>query len=72
MKRGGDWIYWKSLKGALRRRIAERGCRVDVSDRELPTQLRSFPHDLIALVEPGEDIDPYIHTHDQVQPETDL
>ena len=26
-----------------------------------------FPHDLIALVEPGEDIGPYIAQHDELQ-----
>ena len=31
-----------------------------------------FPHDLIALVEPGEDIGPFIERHDEPQPTIEL
>jgi plasmid stability protein len=33
---------------------------------------KAFPHDLIALVEPGEDIEPLIEEQDQEQPVIEL
>lgn len=35
-------------------------------------EAKPFPHDLIALVEPGEDIEPHIEAQDQTQPSIEL
>lgn len=61
-------------KARLRRRAEQRGCSLealvrsilDQAAEENPTATR-FPHDLIALVEPGEDIEPFIDGHRQPQ-----
>ena len=37
---------------------------LDQAAEEIP-QTTGFPHDLIALVEPGEDIEPFIREHRQ-------
>ena len=66
-------------KERLRRHAEQRGCSLEalvrsILDRaaeEPPTTTR-FPHDLIALVEPGEDIEPFIDGHRQPQKPVDL
>jgi plasmid stability protein len=37
-----------------------------------PVRTTAFPHDLMALVEPGADIEPLIAEHDDVQAPADL
>ena len=66
-------------KARLQRRAEQRGCSLealvrsilDQAAEEKPTATR-FPHDLIALVEPGEDIEPFIDGHRQPQEPVDL
>ena len=66
-------------KARLRRRAEERGCSLealaqsilDQAAEEAPPATR-FPHDLIALVEPGEDIEPFIREHRQPRVPVDL
>ena len=81
-----DWTYWKSFKGALRGRIAfglpdERKARSDITEQgfhiyypngPVHAQTSRFPHDLIALVQPGPDIGPLIDEHDQLQRDIEL
>ncbi len=66
-------------KVRLRRRAEQRGCRLEALVRSIldaaaaeaaPTG--SFPHNLIALVEPGEDIEPFISKHRQPQEPAEL
>ena len=66
-------------KARLRRRAEERGCSLEALARsildqaaeEIPASTR-FPHNLIALVEPGRDIEPFIREHRQPQDPVDL
>ncbi len=66
-------------KARLRRRAEERGCSLEALARsildqaaeEIPPATR-FPHNLIALVEPGEDIEPFIRERRQPQEPVDL
>lgn len=66
-------------KARLKRRAEERGCSLeglvrsilDQAAEEVPTANR-FPHNLIALVEVGEDIEPFIREHRQPQEPVDL
>jgi len=60
-------------------RAEERGCSLDALARSILDQAAGeappatrFPHDLIALVEPGEDIEPFIREHRQPQAPMDL
>ena len=61
-------------KARLQRLAEQRRCSLEALARaildqaaeEIPTGT-SFPHDLIALVEPGEDIEPFIDGHRQPQ-----
>ena len=39
---------------------------------EVPIVQSQFPHDLIALVEPGQDIDPFLEELDQAQKPIEL
>ena len=59
-------------KAGLRRRAEKRGCSVEALVRAVLDQAAEevpattgFPHNLIALVEPGEDIEPFIREHRQ-------
>ena len=59
-------------KARLRRRAEKRGCSVEALVRSALDQAAEevpptagFPHNLIALVEPGEDIEPFIREHRQ-------
>ena len=66
-------------KARLRRRAEERGCSLealvrsildDAAEEAVPAG--SFPHNLIALVEPGEDIEPFIRERRQPQEPVEL
>ncbi len=66
-------------KTRLKRRAKERGCSLEALARSIldqaaedPPPANRFPHNLIALVEPGEDIEPLIHEHRQPQEPVDL
>ena len=66
-------------KTRLRQHAERRGCSLEalvrsILDRaaeEVPSPGR-FPHNLIALVEPGEDIEPFIREHRQPQDPVEL
>ena len=66
-------------KARLRRRADQRGCSLEALVRSIldtaaeeaaPTG--SFPHNLITLVELGEDVEPFIREHRQLQEPVDL
>ena len=67
-------------KARLRRRAEERGCSLEALVRSILDQAAAdaadsangFPHDLIAVVEPGEDLEPLLLGHDQPQAAVDL
>ena len=67
-------------KERLRRRAARSGRSLEALARsildqaaaEAPAALARFPHDLVAVVEPGEDIEPYIRAFDQPQSPVEL
>ncbi len=66
-------------KERLRQRAARRGCSLEAlvrsildSAAEETVVSTGFPHDLIAVVEPGEDIEPLLRDHDQPQPPLNL
>ncbi len=60
----------------LRRRAEQRGCSLETLARSIldraAADLTEFPHDLIAVVEPGEDIEPFLDSHDGPQATVDL
>ena len=66
-------------KARLRRRAEQRGCSLEALVRSIlddaaeeePSPGR-FPHNLIALAEPGEDIEPFIREHRQPQEPVEL
>ena len=66
-------------KARLRRRAEQQGCSIEAPARsildhaaeDLPVDA-GFPHDLISLVEPGEDIEPFLREHRHVQEPVDL
>ena len=66
-------------KARLRRRAEQQGCSLEALARsildhaaeDLPVDV-GFPHDLVALVEPGEDIEPFLREHRQPQEPIDL
>ena len=67
-------------KERLRRRAARSGRRLealagsilDQPGAEEPAASARFPHDLVVVVEPGEDIEPHIRALDQPQSPVDL
>ena len=66
-------------KARLRRRAEERGCSLEALVRSVLDQAAEeiapttgFPHNLIALVEPGEDIEGFIREHRQPREPVDL
>ena len=66
-------------KARLRLRAEQRGCSLEALARSILDQAAEdtpvatgFPHDLIALVEPGEDIEPFLRDHRQPQEPIDL
>lgn len=48
------------------------GSILDQAAAKEPAASTGFPHDLVAVVEPGEDIEPHIRTLDQPQSPVDL
>lgn len=66
-------------KAKLRRRAERRGCSLEALARSILDQAAEdtsaatgFPDDLIALVEPGDDIEPFLREHRQPQEPIDL
>ena len=66
-------------KARLRRRAQQRGCSLEALARSILDQAATdtaestgFPHDLIAVVEPGEELEPFLRSHDQPQPPVDV
>ena len=64
----------------LRRRAARSGRSLEALARSIldqaaaeePDTSARFPHDLVAVVEPGEDIEPHIRAFDQPQSPAEL
>ncbi len=67
-------------KARLRRRAEQRGCSLEALVRSILDQAAEgaadsttgFPHDLMAVVEPGEELEPLLRGHDQLQAPVDL
>jgi len=66
-------------KERLRKRAVSSGCSLESFVRALldqaaqePVPQSRFPHDLIALVEPGQDIEPFLDELDQQQKTIEL
>ena len=67
-------------KERLRKRAERSGCSLEALARSILDQAAHepiestppFPYNLMAVVEPGEDIEPYIREHDQKQRPIDL
>ena len=62
----------QETKERLRQRANQRGCSLESLARSIldaatinTEQNSNFPYNLISLVEPGEDIEPYLQEHDQ-------
>ena len=66
-------------KERLRRSAKQRGCSLEALARSIldaaaedPVAASDFPHDLISMVEPGTDIEPFINEHDHPQSPVNL
>lgn len=66
-------------KERLRRRADQRGCSLETLARSIldeaageRVQSTRFPHDLMEVIEPGEEIEPLLQAHDQPQERVDL
>ena len=67
-------------KERLRKRAERSGCSIDALARSILDQAAhepiqsspAYPYNLMAVVEPGEDIEPYIREHNQKQRPVDL
>ena len=66
-------------KERLRKRAESSGCSLEALARSIldqaahaPVPPTGFPHDLIALVDPGEDLELFIQEHDQPQTVVEL
>ena len=67
-------------KERLRRRAAHGGRNLEALARSIlhqaaaeePAASTRFPHDLVAVVEPGEDIEPHLRTIDRPQSPVEL
>lgn len=66
-------------KERLRKRAQSSGLSLESFVRglldqaaEVPIARSGFPHDLISLVEPGQDIDPFLEELDQAQKAVEL
>lgn len=66
-------------KERLRRRAHQRGCSLESLARSIldeaageTVQSTRFPHDLMKVIEPGEEIEPLLRLHDQPQRQVDL
>ena len=69
----------QETKERLRLRAGQRGCSLEALARSIldtaaaSTETNSnFPYDLISMVEPGEDIEPYLREHDHPIPQPEL
>ena len=69
----------EETKERLRKRAKQRGCSFEALARSIldeaankTEQNTNFPYNLMSLVEPGEDIEPYLQAHDQLIPQPDL
>lgn len=66
-------------KERLRLSAKQRGCSLEALARSIldaaaedSVTASNFPHDLISMVEPGTDIEPFINEHDHSQPPVNL
>ena len=66
-------------KARLRQHAEQRGCSLEALVRSIldhaaeeTSSASRFPHNLIALIEPGEDIEPFIRDHRQPQEPVEL
>ena len=66
-------------KERLQRSAKQRGCSLEALARsildaaaEYPATAHNFPHDLISMVEPGADIEPFINEYDHQQSPVNL
>ncbi len=66
-------------KERLRKRAESSGCSLEALSRSIldqaahaPVPPTEFPHDLIALVDPSEDLELFIQEHDQPQTVVEL
>ena len=66
-------------KARLQRQAEERGCSLEALARSILERAAEdtavstdFPHDLIAVIEPGEEIEPFVRGHDQPQAPVNL
>ncbi len=66
-------------KARLRRRAEQHGCSLEALVRSIldhaaeeASSAGRFPHNLIARVEPGENIEPFIQEHRQTQEPMEL
>lgn len=66
-------------KERLRLNAKRRGCSLEALARSIldtaaenPVAASNFPHNLISMIEPGEDIEPFINEHDQPQTPVNL
>ncbi len=70
-------------KERLRRTARQRGCSLEALARSIldaaardathdTTAAAGFPYDLISMVEPGEDIEPFLEDHDHPQAHLNL
>ena len=67
-------------KVRLRRHAERRGCSLEALVRSIldqaaavdPTPAVRFPYDLMAVVEPGDELEPFLQSHDQAQRPVDL
>ncbi len=69
----------QETKERLRQRANQRGCSLEALVRSILDSATvhtkadsNFPYNIIALVEPGEDIEPYLRDHDHLIPDVDL
>lgn len=66
-------------KARLRRRADQRGCSLEALARSIleeaageTVESNRFPHDLMEVIEPGEEIEPLLRVHDETQGRVDL
>ena len=66
-------------KARLQKQAETRGCRLEGLARLILDQAAeqtpvatNFPENLIAMIEPGDDIEPYLREHDQLLEPVDL
>ena len=67
-------------KARSRRQAERRGCSLEALVRSIldqaaavdPAPAARFPHDLMAVVEPGDELEPFLRSHDQAQRPVEL